>query len=306
LIYVNSSHLKHDTLFAMNIPLQAILIAICIHILWGANPVAVKFSLITFPPLWSAFIRFVLGILCIACWAWIRRIPIWPQRREWPALIIISLLFTLQIGAMNIGADLTTGTMAAILISTNPLFAACFAHLLISGDQLTLRRSLGLLIALLGTVITLLQSAGGGGLQFSNWGNWITLLSAALLGWRLAYSALSLRQIDPVRVALWQMAFSLPLFALGAITFETIRWHQLNWASVAGVAYQGIVIAGLGFMVNFHLMKTYRPSTIMSFNFVAPISGVLLSLWFLGDQVSWHLWVGVATVGLGLVLITRK
>jgi drug/metabolite transporter (DMT)-like permease len=196
--------------------------------------------------------------------------------------------------------------MAAILISTNPVFAACFAHLLISGDRLTLRRSIGLIIALTGAIITLLQTTGGGALQLSNWGNWITLLSAALLGWRLAYSAKSLRRIDPVRVALWQMAFSLPLFALGAVSFETIRWHNLGWPSVAGVAYQGIVIAGLGFLVNFHLMKTYQPSTIMSFNFVAPISGVLLSLWLLGDSVTWYLWVGVATVGLGLVLITRK
>jgi drug/metabolite transporter (DMT)-like permease len=290
----------------MNIPLHAILIAIFIHILWGGNPVAVKFSLLAFPPLWSAFLRFVLGILCILLWARLRRIPIWPQRQEWPVLLIISLLFTLQIGAMNIGADLTTGTMASILISTNPLFAACFAHLMIAGDQLTLRKAAGLLIALAGTVVTLLQTADSGALQFSNWGNWITLLSAALLGWRLAYSAISLRHIDPVRVAIWQMLLSLPLFACGAVLFETIQWQHIGWPALAGLAYQGIIIAGLGFMVNFHLLKTYQPSVVMSFNFVSPISGVLLSLWLLGDTLTWHLWTGVAIVALGLFLIARK
>ena len=290
----------------MNIPLQAICVAIFIHFLWGGNPVAVKFTLLAFPPLWSAFFRFVLGILCVVLWAKINRIAIWPQRWEWPMLLAISGLFTVQIGLMNIGADLTTGTMAAVLISTNPLFAACFAHILIVNDRLTLRKTIGLFIALAGTTLTLLQSNGNSALQLSNWGNWITLLSAGLLGWRLAYSAKWLRHIDPVRVVIWQMAFSLPLFAAGGFLFETIQWQNISWIPITGLIYQGIVIAGLGFMVNSYLMKHYQPSVIMSFSFVSPISGVLLSLWLLGDPLSCHLWVGVATVGLGLFLITRK
>lgn len=290
----------------MNIPLQAILAAIFIHTLWGGNPVAVKLGLVAFPPLWSAFIRFVLGILCVVIWARLNHTPIWPQRWEWPTLLIISLLFTVQIGTMNLGMDLTSGTMSAVLISTNPLFAACFAHLLIAGDQLTLRKSIGLLIALAGTALTLLQSSSSGALQFSNWGNWIILLSAALLGWRLAYSAKWLRHIDPVRVVIWQMVFSLPLFAAGGFLFETIQWQQIGWLPIAGLLYQGVVIAGLGFMVSSYLMKHYQPSVIMSFNFVAPVSGVLLSLWLLGESPSGYLWAGVTTVGIGLFLIARK
>ena len=33
------------------VPVQAVVIAVLIHILWGGNPVAVKFSLLVFPPL---------------------------------------------------------------------------------------------------------------------------------------------------------------------------------------------------------------------------------------------------------------
>ena len=141
----------------MQIPLQAILLAIFIHSLWGGNPVAVKFGLLVFPPLWSAFIRFVIGIACICIWAKYKGIAIWPRHREWPVLLVLGLIFTAQIATMNYGIDQTTGSMAAILISTNPIFAALCAHVMIPGDRLTVIKILGLLLALIGTTLTLLQ-----------------------------------------------------------------------------------------------------------------------------------------------------
>ena len=59
----------------MAIPLRAVLLAIFIHTLWGGNPVAVKFGLLVFPPMYSAFIRFALAILCIFVWGQVERDP---------------------------------------------------------------------------------------------------------------------------------------------------------------------------------------------------------------------------------------
>ncbi len=50
----------------MRIPLNAILVAVVLHTLWGGNPVAIKLGLLAFPPLWNGFFRFLIGIVCIA------------------------------------------------------------------------------------------------------------------------------------------------------------------------------------------------------------------------------------------------
>ena len=89
------------------VPLPAIAIAVLVHILWGGNPVAVKYSLLAFPPLWTAFFRFLIAIACVGIWAKMRGVPILPARHEWPALLFIGVLFTVQIATMNIGFDLT-------------------------------------------------------------------------------------------------------------------------------------------------------------------------------------------------------
>jgi len=79
------------------LPLQAVLISIAIHALWGGNPVAVKLGLAVFPPMWSAFIRFAIATVCVAVWAGYRGIPLWPKRVYWPVLLLVSTVFTIQI-----------------------------------------------------------------------------------------------------------------------------------------------------------------------------------------------------------------
>ncbi len=290
----------------MRLPVATIALAIVVHTIWGANPVAVKFGLEVFPPFWSGFVRFALGITCIAVWASFARVRLWPSRHEWLGLMLLSALFYVQISFMNFGYSLTSGQVASVLISTYPMFAAVFAHLMLKDDRLTIAKSTGLSIAFLGVSLILTRDFSFTTMTWLGWGALVVLFNAVLLGFRMIYSAQLLRNIDPVRVMSWQMILSLPAFALSGMIFETIQWQNLSWPPVLGLAFQGIVIAGFGFMINAHMMKRYSPSLMTSFGFVSPISGVLLSLWLLSESLSWQVAAGTFTVAIGLYVITRK
>lgn len=289
----------------LNVPVQAILLSVVIHTLWGGNPIAAKFGLEMFPPAWSAFLRFVFGIATIAFWCWWRKHRLWPREHEWMPMLKISGLFTLQIWLMNVGFDRTNGINSSILISTNPLFAAFFAHLLIKGDQLTFPRAIGLLTAFAGVCLTLMQTTEGG-ISFGSSGDWICLFSAGLLGYRLIASARYMESVDPFRLATWQMVFSLPLYALIGLTTETILWDMYSHTVLAGLIYQGVVVAGFGFMASLWLISQYQPSVMAGFNFLAPISGVVLASILLGESLHWLTAVGAGLVALGMVLTTVK
>ena len=152
----------------------------------------------------------------------------------------------------------------------------------------------------------LLRDADLASLDLIAIGNWVVLLSSALLGGRLIYTAGLAQRIDTSRLVIWQMVLSLLAFGAGGLVFEDIMWSQVSWQPLAGLAYQGIVIAGLGFMINTWLIKNHSPSTMVSFGFIAPLSGVGLSIWLLGENLTSSLIFGTIGVGLGLVLITRK
>lgn len=291
---------------ALSVPLGAVLVSLVIHSLWGGNPVAVKFSLIAFPPLTTAFLRFAIGIACIALWARWRGVRLLPEKGEWRPLWIVALLFAVQIASMNVGFHHTSGAMGSVLIATNPLFAVVFAHFLVAGDRMTAARALGLLVAMAGTSLVLLGDADVAALDPGAAGNWIVLSSAVMLGLRLSLSARFVRRIDPTKVAIWQMVLSLPLFGAGALLLEEIAWDRVGIGPIAGLLFQGVVIAGVGFTVSYHLMKRYTPSVMMSFNFVSPVAGVLFAAWLLGDRIGPFLLAGMALVAVGLYLVARR
>lgn len=255
--------------------------------------------------MWSGFLRFVLACLCVALWAWAAKISLRAPKEEWPAIAWIGALFTIQIALMNFGFAATSGINSSVLIATNPLFGLLFAHFLIPGDRVPAMRALGAAIAFAGTVLVLTRGAlpaPGSGL---NAGDLIVLSSSALLGFRLALTGRFLKRGNEVRLVFWMMLVSLPVFGIGAL-FETIVWENVGWVPVAGIVYQGAVVAGLAFTVNFYLIRRYTPSVMISFNFFAPVAGVALSVWLLGESLLPGVLAGMVLVALGLALVARR
>ena len=285
--------------------LGTVVLAVAVHSLWGGNAVAIKLSLEAFPPMWTAFLRFSIAVVGVALWAGFRGIPMRPKRSEWWWLVLLGIFFSIQIGVMNIGFEHTSGSIGSILMATNPIFAALWAHFLVAGDRLTQQRIIGLFVAFLGAAVVILQSGHIDGATAIGVGSGLVFLSAALLGGRLAYTGRLLQRMDEVRVVLWQMLISVPVFGVAAVMSENIVWERVGLAPIAGIVYQGLVVAGLGFMLLTYLMKRYSTSVITSFNFVSPISGVLLSVLLLGDKITFHVLAGVALVGTGLYLVAR-
>ena len=95
------------------------------------------------------------------------------------------------------------------------------------------------------------------------------------------------------------------MFLLGAVAFERFDPSQVGWPAIAGLAYQGVVIAGLGFMTVAYLLKRFAATATVSFGFLNPISGVALGALLLGEPVGGALISGMVAVAVGLLLIAR-
>ena len=290
----------------MPIPWVAVAVAVTMNCVWGGNPVAVKLGLEAFPPFWTAFLRFCLGIACVGIWARVAGIRLLPAADEWKPFAGLSIFFGVQIWLMNVGYGLTTGVMGAVLISVYPLVAALLGPLAVAGDRLDVIRALGLVTAFIGTATVLLGESETGELELFSTGNWIVLLSGTLLGMRLVMTTRVIRATDPARATFWQMVLAQPFFLAGALATETIAWDAIGWRPVAGILFQGVIIAGVGFMTIAYLLRRYRPSTMISLGFITPVSGAALAAWILGETVTQSFVVGLIEVAIGLALVLRE
>ncbi|MEZ4502355.1 MAG: DMT family transporter [Dehalococcoidia bacterium] len=269
--------------------------ALLLSALWGGNAVAIKAGLDDAPPLRLAWMRFVAGAFVTITWAVRTKQPLRPTRAEMRPLVGLALLFVTQIAFMNIGQDHTTAGHAVVINTTFPLWTGVFAHFFVKGDRLTPVRSLGTLVAYAGIVVVFAQSLTEGGNLL---GDVLMLCSAALLGARQVYVALMTQGVSIAKVLLTQTVVGIAAFVTAGLLFESAPWVMTERLALS-LLYQGVVIAGFGFIGNTWLLKHYLPSGVTAISLTTPVWGVLLSNLVLDEPLSSTLFAGLALVVLG-------
>jgi drug/metabolite transporter (DMT)-like permease len=289
---------------ARDIDVRGAALTLLISVLWGANPVAIKLGLEDAPPLRLAWMRFFVGGLAVAAWAWAtgRLAGLRVEREQWRPLLVLGLLFTAQIGTMNVAVALTTAAHATVILNMYAVHTVVLAHFMIPGDRLTLRRLIGALVAYGGIVALFARELSTGA---PTWlGDLVMFGSALLLAERTVYLARAVHHFDPILLLLSQAAISLVLFGVASLLLEPAptRWTLRLGASIA---YQGLLIAGFNFAVNLWLLKRYRPSTLATFFLTQPIFGVAAAALFAGDALTPGLLLASLAVAVGIGLAAR-
>ena len=186
-----------------------------------------------------------------------------------------------------------------------PLWTSLLA-VLILGEHLTPVRLTGLAFILVGDLLvggaSLLRAFDGG----SVWRGDVLFMTAALC-WS-TYSVLARRYaLDAVRATIAITAFAfltyLPIYALLA-TLNVIQSHFLS-APLGDVLFQGcgsVVISGITFT---KMIQYFGPVRSTMFTAIVPGSSALAAVFFLGEPLSWNLWVGLALVTCGIMFGVR-
>ena len=280
--------------------------ALLLSALWGANPVAVKIGLADAPPLRLAFFRFVLGGLVILAYAGGTRHPgVFDVRPgEWRVLISLGVIFSIQIGTMNVGLGLTSAAHGAVLLNSYAVHTVVLAHFMIPGDRLTPAKVGGVLIAYTGIVLLFVRDFSFRSETLV--GDLIVAASAVLLGERVVYMARAVQRFDPIKLLVFQSAIGSACFLLASLVLEAATPTRYTTVLATSLFYQGIVIAGFNFIVNSYLYKVYLASALAICSLTTPLFGVLVAAAVTGDQLSPILLLSSLMVAAGIGLTVRR
>lgn len=281
--------------------------------LWGGNVVSIRIGVDSVPPLWSAFWRMALGVVFVVGWARSRRVTIFPAPGEWGPLFGLGLLFTAQIGLLNMASELTSPAYGVVILNSYPVFVNLTGHVMAVRAQgpsleerLSARRLRGLALAVLGVAVLAVGQSASKLAPKPLLGNILMMGSAILLGVRQVYLRHLVQTVDPTRAVVWQMAWSVPLFLLVALVSEPPVYGHLSWQAVAAICYQGVIVAGLCFIIWAELLKKHPAAKLSMFAFFVPVSGVALSAWIFGEPLRASLLVGGVLVLAGVWIVTRS
>jgi drug/metabolite transporter (DMT)-like permease len=277
-------------------------VALLLAALWGGTATAIKVSLHDLPPLGLAGLRFGIGALLVFLWARVQRVPVRLQRGEAAPILLLSLVFAAQIATFNWGTGLTQAGRSTLILNSYPLWVLLMAHVFVPGDRLNTAKVAGAVCAFSGLGIVFSESLGTASGALA--GDLTVLLSAVLLAAQVVMVNRMVRAIEPSRLLLWQMLFSLPVYFLGSALLNE-RTYRFSFLGLLALLYQGVLVAGVCFIVWTALLKSYSPSRLSVILFTTPLFGIVLSWLVLGEPVSSHVGAGGLLVALGIALAQR-
>lgn len=280
--------------------------------LWGGNPVATRFSVDALPPITVSGLRFFLATLVMLAWCRIERVTFRLRSDQLRPVLIAGVLLYLQISLFTLGTKLTSTSNTSLYINTFVFWVVGLEHFLLRTERLSRSKLVGLLLAG-GAALVLLWQTGRATAPVqqdvpSLWGDVVLLVSAFLLGVKFLYTKLALKVIGPTELIFWHDIVAVLLFAATGWIFEDVTWGNVTAAAWLGLLYQGILVGGVCFALQAHLLKHHSASRIAVFSFLTPLFGMVLGCLLRGDRLSpWLMIAGaaVAAVAAGISLVNR-
>lgn len=273
--------------------------------IWGSTWLFIRIGVQDLPPFGFAGIRFLIA--SVALWIALhfakRRLP--RNLRDWKFIIGTGLvIITLQYGLIFSAEVYISSGLTAILYTVLPLFGMVYAHFLVPGEAMTITKTLGVVLGILGVGLVFSD-------QFQVSGREALLACAGVL-FAAVTNALAIvlvklrgRDIDSLALTVGQMSIGcLPLLALGLVREGSpldYDWTPMAWFSLF---YLALVGSALAFVLLYWLIKRMDVTKTQLIPLSSTLVAVVLGRIFLNEALSPLALAGAIAI-LGGLLWTR-
>ncbi|HEX2994397.1 MAG TPA: DMT family transporter [Anaerolineales bacterium] len=273
--------------------------------IWSSSFMWIKIAVQEVGPITLVAFRTLFGLLFGVAVILIQRVQLPRSRKEWAPLLILGITnVAIPFFLISWGEQSIDSAVAAILDATVPLFTILIAHYLLHDDKMTVPKVLGLLIGFAGVVILMSKDIGDS--AGSVLGQLAVVLACAFYAGSNVYARRTtmetpgiLRSAGPLLAATAIMWLATPLVE------SPIKIPQLGITWIA-LLFLGILGSGLAFVLSYYLLHEIGPTRTSMVTYLFPLGGVLLGVLFLGERLSWQVFVGGVLVVASLAVANMR
>lgn len=282
-----------------------VLAAVLSSALGGTSIGATRYLVSAIDPLAIGSFRFGIGFVLLLPVVLLQGAR-WPAYRDWPAVAGLGVLFFAMFPLLfNASLIFTTAARGALALSTLPLLTMLVGAAL-GSEALTMRKSAGVAIAMLGVALALLS-----GLTSAPPGAWrgdLLMVGAALcMAFYSIWSKPFIARSGPI-------PFTAMAMGVGAACLILMSCWRGSFAPVTDFGIPqwlaAIYLGAFGSALTFYLwafaLARTTPTRVAISVTVNPVAASLVGAVLLNEPLSWNLVGGIVTVFVGIWIATTS
>lgn len=278
-----------------------------VYVVWGSTYLAIRYVVVSLPPLLSASVRFAVASLLLLGYLAVRRgRPAFVvTARQLAGAAVVGLLLLL---GGNGGVTLSEqrgvpSGLTALLVAAVPLFVVLLRAL--SHDRPTPRTLLGVAIGFVGVAVLLLPGGRPQGVPVLAAGLVVASSGLWALGSFLA-SRLDLPADGLLSTVAQMTGGGVGLALAGLLRGERLDASQVRLSSVLALAYLVVFGSIVAFTAYAWLLRVAPVSKVSTYAYVNPVVAVGLGALFAGEQVGLVTAVGGAVTVLAVAVVVSE
>lgn len=277
------------------------IVFILLGAIWSSSFMWIKIAIREVGPITLVAFRALFGLAFGIVVILIQRVKLPRTFKEWLPLLVVGLTnVAIPFFLISWGEQSIDSAVASILDATVPLFTILLAHFVLHDDKMTFPKVSGLIVGFIGIVILMSKDLGA---SRSSLLGQLAVIVASLF---YAISAVYVRKttVDVpgiLRSAGPLVSASLTMW-LGAFVFESpVTLPQLNITWIA-LLFMGVLGSGLAFVMAYYLIHEIGPTRSTMVTYLFPLGGVILGVFILHEQLTWHIIAGALLIIASLAI----
>jgi drug/metabolite transporter (DMT)-like permease len=286
--------------------LKAVVILIIVTLFWGFNHPAIKISNQGVSPIFASTLRSIVASICGLIYCLRKGEKVFHKDIRLFHGVVVGLLFGVEFACIYFGLLYTDAARSVLFVYLSPFVVAIGAHFFLKGDRLTFLTILGLALAFTGILVVFggRPRTAKAGMYF---GDILQIAAGVLWGATTLYiKKFMARKVEPINTFLYQLFFSIPILLVVSIILEPKWIYKVDPYVVGSLFYQSVIIAFITYFVWFKLIHEYSVSRLSAFTFLTPIFGVLFGVFFLHEELTVSLMIGLPLVSTGIFLVNWR
>ena len=279
---------------------------VMLMIMFGASAVAAKYILTGFGEYTAAGMRFLLASVVIFLWARIAGKKLKINFQQLIEMTFFALILFAQIGLFNHGLKHTPASRAILIINLQPFFVLLLAHVFIKGDSLNVKKVIGVILGFSGLVFVLSDGNIAGLLDGVKITDLYILINTFLWAIGAVFIKRVIHKYKSYQIVFYQNIITVPLFFIAAFLFDEPMAANITVFHIVTVLYYAVISTAFGFIMMNKLLAKYKATTVHSFVFIMPISGIIISWLLLKEHISNHLFVSLVLIITGILLVNHE